>query len=266
MTNILDQVETLLRIIMERKLFTWLPGNINVRDVIQKVIATLPEDGYLSGSFFTLDIMIKVAPASYGLWFNNQVELVELGNILIEEIKTTRDIGECAPIFHIFGDPNLTGDEIIISAIQVDPDRSDTTYLESLPPDDEEDRVVTNPYLIGPSDNVINIVKTVTNLGRRVDNDIVVDDAKVSRQHAQIRFSPKGCILFDLNSTGGTYINDKRITQQKLRSGDVISLAGVTFIFGEESLTDTSSSTASGDHSKTRPPDGQDDLPLEYIG
>ena len=267
MKNIFDQVETLFQILMERKLFTWLPGSIHTRDLIQKLISTLPDDVYLQSPHFTLDIMIKVAPGSYGLWFTNQVELVELGEILITELKTTKEIGECAPIFHIFADPNLHGDDIDISVVQVDPDRSDTTTLESIPPCAGEDREsITAPYLIDPTDNVITITKTVTNLGRRIDNDIVVDDARVSRQHAQIRYSPKGCILFDLNSTGGTYINDLRISQQKLRSGDVISLAGVVFIFGEEVQYDTSSTHGTSDHSKTRPPEAEDDLPLEFIG
>jgi pSer/pThr/pTyr-binding forkhead associated (FHA) protein len=125
---------------------------------------------------------------------------------------------------------------------------------------------VIAPYLIDPSDKMINISKTVTNLGRRVDNDVVVDDARVSRQHAQIRLSPRGCILFDLNSTGGTYINDKKITQQKLHSGDVISLAGVIFIYGEESQNDTSAAANTTDHSQTHPPEDQGDVPLEFIG
>ncbi len=41
-------------------------------------------------------------------------------------------------------------------------------------------------------------------------------------------------VLFDLNSTGGTFVNGQRITQFTLRPGDVISLAGVTIIYGEE--------------------------------
>ncbi len=267
MANILDQIETLLQILMERKLFAWLPGTINTRELIHKLVKTLPIEGTLLNTHSTLDIMVKVTPASYGLWFNNQVELVELGNILINELKALQEIGECSPIFHIFADPNLTGDDIEISAVQINPDRSDTTYLESTPSSlrEDQERFVV-PYLIDPTDNVINITKTVTNMGRRVDNDVVVDDARVSRQHAQIRFSPKGCILFDLNSTGGTFINEKKITQQKLHSGDVISIAGVIFIYGEEVQNDTSVSTDSTDHSQTRPPDDQGDLPLEYIG
>ena len=45
-------------------------------------------------------------------------------------------------------------------------------------------------------------------------------------------------VLFDLNATGGTYINGRRISQQILQSGDVISLAGYTLIYSEETDID----------------------------
>jgi len=62
----------------------------------------------------------------------------------------------------------------------------------------------------------------------------VLSDPRVSRKHAQLRSSKGSYVIFDLNSTGGTYVNGKRITQQVLKPGDVISLAGVPIIYGEE--------------------------------
>jgi pSer/pThr/pTyr-binding forkhead associated (FHA) protein len=41
-------------------------------------------------------------------------------------------------------------------------------------------------------------------------------------------------MIFDLNSTGGTFVNGKRVTQSMLYPGDVISLAGVPLIYGQE--------------------------------
>jgi pSer/pThr/pTyr-binding forkhead associated (FHA) protein len=40
--------------------------------------------------------------------------------------------------------------------------------------------------------------------------------------------------LFDLNSTGGTFVNGQRTSQTVLYPGDVISLAGVALIFGQD--------------------------------
>jgi pSer/pThr/pTyr-binding forkhead associated (FHA) protein len=41
-------------------------------------------------------------------------------------------------------------------------------------------------------------------------------------------------VLFDLNSSGGTFVNGQRAEQSVLYPGDVISLAGVTLIFGQD--------------------------------
>jgi pSer/pThr/pTyr-binding forkhead associated (FHA) protein len=45
-------------------------------------------------------------------------------------------------------------------------------------------------------------------------------------------------VLFDLNSTGGTYVNGQRIYQHALKAGDVISLSGVPVIYGEDTPSD----------------------------
>jgi pSer/pThr/pTyr-binding forkhead associated (FHA) protein len=41
-------------------------------------------------------------------------------------------------------------------------------------------------------------------------------------------------VLFDLNSTGGSFVNGQRTSQTVLYPGDVISLAGVALIFGQD--------------------------------
>jgi pSer/pThr/pTyr-binding forkhead associated (FHA) protein len=41
-------------------------------------------------------------------------------------------------------------------------------------------------------------------------------------------------VLFDLNSTGGSFVNGQRTNQSVLYPGDVISLAGVALIFGQD--------------------------------
>ena len=50
-------------------------------------------------------------------------------------------------------------------------------------------------------------------IGSAPDNDIVLTDRAVSRRHAEIRMTPNGLLLRDLDSTNGTFINDVRITE-----------------------------------------------------
>ena len=62
-------------------------------------------------------------------------------------------------------------------------------------------------------------------LGRSREADIVVDDANVSRKHAEIRPSGGSWTVRDLGSTNGVKVNGRRIEgAQSLKPGDVIEL------------------------------------------
>ena len=75
-------------------------------------------------------------------------------------------------------------------------------------------------------------------MGRRSDNDVVVDETTVSRRHALILEGPDGFFLRDLSTTNGTYVNRNRVGHEELRlnHGDRIRLAGseVVFVFRQE--------------------------------
>jgi predicted component of type VI protein secretion system len=71
---------------------------------------------------------------------------------------------------------------------------------------------------------------SVRRIGRRPDNDIIVSDLGVSKQHAELRRSTAGrCTIIDLGSHGGTYVNGTRVYQQELNEGDVITIGHATF-------------------------------------
>ena len=70
----------------------------------------------------------------------------------------------------------------------------------------------------------IEIKRTSIQLGRSGDNDVIIDDHLVSRHHAHITFEEGNYYLADLDTPNGTYINQQRIRNQKLHSGDVIQI------------------------------------------
>lgn len=100
--------------------------------------------------------------------------------------------------------------------------------------EDEEasENIPENAFLITQGNRSFPLKHGVISIGRRLDkNDLVLDDPRVSRYHAQLRLIGGQYILFDLESTGGTYVNGQRIKQSVIYSGDVISLAGVEVVF-----------------------------------
>jgi len=77
------------------------------------------------------------------------------------------------------------------------------------------------------------IDKPVVNIGRQLTNDIIVEDKRVSRNHAQIKFQSDGeFAIFDLGSTNGITINQTpHMRQHVLRNGDRFTIGSYDFYF-----------------------------------
>lgn len=91
-------------------------------------------------------------------------------------------------------------------------------------------------FLIVNGVDLFALKETITSIGRRIDNVLVLNDPRISRTHAELRNIRGRFVVFDLNSTGGTYVNGKRVSHSVVYDGDVISLAGVNLIFRQRDL------------------------------
>jgi pSer/pThr/pTyr-binding forkhead associated (FHA) protein len=111
--------------------------------------------------------------------------------------------------------------------------QDDVDDLQAKPGDDVS-TIPEDAFVIIDGIRVIPLNQVIVNIGRRIENTLVVDDPRVSRTHAQLRAINGRYIIFDLNSTGGTFVNGKRINQSVLYPGDVISLAGAELIYGQK--------------------------------
>lgn len=78
----------------------------------------------------------------------------------------------------------------------------------------------------GPQPNqVYELTNEVTNLGRDITNDIVINDREVSRHHLRLTRGADGYTIEDLGSTNGTFVNGKRLTgATALKNGDMVGL------------------------------------------
>jgi Protein of unknown function (DUF3662)/FHA domain len=69
-------------------------------------------------------------------------------------------------------------------------------------------------------------------LGRSRDCDVVLDDAGISRRHAELRPGPDGWTVADLGSTNGVRVNGVQVRGvQLLRSGDRVELGSTEIVF-----------------------------------
>lgn len=68
-------------------------------------------------------------------------------------------------------------------------------------------------------------------IGRAEGNDIVLDDPKVSRFHAEIERVPTGYVLRDLESTNGTRVAGRRVKERLLEDGDSVAVGGTEMRF-----------------------------------
>ncbi len=68
-------------------------------------------------------------------------------------------------------------------------------------------------------------------LGRGEDNDVVVDDHRVSKHHAELVRNADGSVqVFDTNSTAGTFVNGERVRSHTIRHGDRLAFGPLTAV------------------------------------
>ncbi len=71
-------------------------------------------------------------------------------------------------------------------------------------------------------------------IGRTNDNDIVLENRGVSRKHAMIEFNNNAAVIIDNESLNGTFVNNRKITEEVLRENDVITIGKYALVYHPE--------------------------------
>jgi pSer/pThr/pTyr-binding forkhead associated (FHA) protein len=233
----LNDLESHIQNLLEDQLLKFLPGYKPEDRIFQQLAAamygSLKDKG---GIIFAPNIYVIIAhPTTINRWQITSHGVEELAEILHLAGERSGFKFLTKPVISTAVDPDMTIDEIHIIASYTSEGIPETQELIAgglinIP-------ITSNPrnaFLILGGTKIIPLDRPVINIGRRLDNQVVIDDPRVSRLHAQLRIVKDHFVLFDLNSTGGTYINGRRTVQSNLTPGDVISLAGITLIFGQD--------------------------------
>lgn len=94
-------------------------------------------------------------------------------------------------------------------------------------------RLVVAPPSGGPERTVV-LTAPVTVLGRGQEADVQVADTGVSRRHAELHLEPGGVRLLDLQSTNGTRVNGRRVSDAVLADGDRVELGGTALVYRQD--------------------------------
>ena len=233
----LDEFESRLQSLLEVHLLKHLPG-YKVEDGIAQQLAIamhahLKEE---NGTTQAPNIYVIVGhPSTLTRWHAKPRLLKELANALYVAGKEAGFQFSTKPTVTTNDDPSLPADELRIVASFSLESVSATIGIDSgIKPKSSAGKIPSNAFLIIGGTQIVSLNRSVINIGRRLDNHVIIDDPRVSRAHAQLRIVRERFVLFDLNSSGGTFVNGERADQSVLYPGDVISLAGVTLIFGQD--------------------------------
>jgi hypothetical protein len=234
----LKEIEKRLQALIEVELPGIIPG-VKVDDVIiQKMAAaiqintiTLEDGSLMAPNIYTLLLHPDTLPA----WQEKKILHVLLNSITTVASEAGLRFS-VTPSITLSSDVNLTvNDANVVASHRAEP-MADTNATPQNNSDaaDENESIPENAFLIVEGVKVFPLSTSVVNIGRRLDNQLIIDDPRVSRNHAQLRSIKGRFVVFDLNSTGGTFVNGQRTSQSVLYPGDVISLAGVSLIFGQD--------------------------------
>lgn len=241
--NTFDEIEKRIRSLLEasNSLFPW--SDQNARLVHQLCDA-------LHGFFSEQDLQGEINAPEFKIFMNPGVaadwqKKTGWEKLLTEAMTTSSaEFGvffNAPPRLQIIMKNSLAENEIQVELVEstLVPGQTGAIPMAQLTNRKTEPKEESGALLLDQQGNSISLRKSVINLGRRSSNTIVINDLRVSRTHAQIRKIQEEYVIFDVGSTGGTFVNGERVGTRVLCPGDVISLAGYTFIFHLEKINDT---------------------------
>ncbi len=250
MKSKLDQIEEHLQQFIENsaQLLPWSSRqHLLARRLVNALQASLSgqeNDNPVATGIYT----IYLSPENLSFWLPRQALFDELAQALSQAAHETGLQFSTPAMIRLSSDESLPPEEFRVVAGRPDSPLGRTDVLPVLPNHQHAHSRPENAYLILDGVDTFPLRQTVITIGRRADNHLIIDDPRISRTHAQIRATRGRYVLFDLNSTGGTFVNGQRVSHQTLKPGDVISLAGYAMIYGEDpppKPDDTASQTAS---------------------
>lgn len=151
------------------------------------------------------------------------------------------------PVVQLIADTDLTIGEVEVEALHTTDGQNTTQSMQPIAT--SKHQTPKKPQLIiNEGERIIELKETILNIGRADDNHIILDDPFCSRHHLQLRLRFGSYTLFDVDSRAGTTVNNIRVAEHQLQSGDVIKVGHTQLVYLTHSdKSNTSNTTQSLD-------------------
>ncbi len=138
------------------------------------------------------------------------------------------------PKVKLKANPTLTSSQCLVEALHTSEIQHTTAAMQPIQVSDTKP-APKNPQIVINGERTIQLKKKTINIGRSDNNDIILDDPRISRYHLQLRLRFGSYTLFDIQSTTGTTVNNVAVREYRLQSGDVIRIGQTQIIYTEDS-------------------------------
>jgi hypothetical protein len=250
MAHPLSKLESRMEALIEGAFARLFAGRVHPRDVALRLARALEDtagDGVPAVRY-----TVRLNPADAQDLLNAHPDLARiLSTELLHLARDARLILRQPPEVILLPEPGQPPHTVQVTT--EDAALSDTATLGMPPAPAAPAPILSNAFVILDGERTVALRQAVVSIGRRFDNHIILDDPRVSRAHAQLRLRFGRFVVYDLGSTGGTFVNGRRVEECVLRPGDVISLGGVTVIYGEDAARPASRPARPAEAHGTRP-------------
>ena len=252
MNKKIDRIEAHLRRLFEDYLIRFFARDQAQHQLIDQLMQTLQENLHENkmGKIQAPDLfVIHVHPQVLNEWQSHQDILDGIADSIFQKGKAEAFYFSKKPEIVLKANPNVEKGSFTISAHdaptnQPIPDTAAMTQSEIM---DQAGMVPQNAFLIIRGSTNFPLQKPVVNIGRHSTNDLILQDPHISRHHAQLRAINDRYVIFDVGSTGGIFLNEKKITRASLQTGDVIRLGTVHLIYSQDSTSDQATTAMPAD-------------------
>lgn len=249
--------------LVEGTLARLLPGRLEPVDLQRHLLRTLEDTAAQGAPAVTYTIRLHRDDVAH-LARNHPGLTDQLAAAIVEGARQAHITLPAQPEVVLLPDEHLHPRSLIVTGEAARPGATTTGGPQVKVEGEPAAATLPPAFLVLDGERTVPLRQPVISIGRRLDNDIIIEHSSVSRVHAQLRLRFGRYVVYDLGSSGGTFVNDQRVQECLLKPGDVLRLSGVSLIYGEDQAS-RHAPTEVGDTGKRRPLEPGDDRTRPYF-